>query len=540
MKLKKIMALTLTCTLVATSILTGCGKSADKGGAANNSLESKTFHATGYPIVDEAITLKLTAPKTAIAPDYGQMKIMQDLAKKCNINIEWNNIPEADYVTKKNLLIASGDLPDGFWNSKFTDSDLVTYGAEGTIIPLGDLIEKYMPNLSAEMKKDPTIKSKLTAPDGKIYSLPAIEQMGLVKAPFFTAVNTKWLQKLGLSMPTTPAEFKTVLEAFKTKDPNGNGVQDEIPFSFMPNSFCADIGDLMAPFGMADNTQHRIVRDNKVIYTAIQDQYKDAIKYFHDLYAEGLIDPESFTQDAAAYIAKGQNEKDKLGSFVWWEIPEVVGANRAKDFEILDPFKNAQGQKVTGRSNMDEFNRAAFVITSANKNVAATLRFVDLMYAKDVSSQIQWGPVGDVFTKTDSGLLKWKDAPAGTTMGEYRQKVTPGGGSPAIITKDDFGTVVEMEPRAKERLDIIESKFDPYMEKQSYPNVFFDKDELNTINTVETDILTFVNGKKAAWIKDGGIDQDWDSYKAELNKMGLDKLMKIYQDGLDRYNKNAK
>lgn len=248
MKLKKIMALTLTCTLVATSILTGCGKTADKGEAANNSLESKTFNATGYPIVDEAITLKLAAPKTPIAPDYGQMKIMQDLAKKCNINIEWNNIPEADYVTKKNLLIASGDLPDGFWNSKFTDSDLVTYGAEGTIIPLGDLIEKYMPNLSAEMKKDPTIKSKLTAPDGKIYSLPAIEQMGLVKAPFFTAVNTKWLQKLGLSMPTTPAEFKTVLEAFKTKDPNGNGQQDEIPFSFMPNSFCADLGDLMAPF----------------------------------------------------------------------------------------------------------------------------------------------------------------------------------------------------------------------------------------------------------------------------------------------------
>ena len=26
-------------------------------------------------------------------------------------------------------------------------------------------------------------------------------------------------------------------------------------------SFCADIGDLMAPFGLADNSQHRIVRD---------------------------------------------------------------------------------------------------------------------------------------------------------------------------------------------------------------------------------------------------------------------------------------
>ena len=217
MKLKKIMTLTFTCIIAASTILSGCGNSADKKGTASVE-ESKTFNAEGYPIVDEAITLKLVAPKSALAPNFGEMRIMQELAKKCNINIEWNNIPDTDYATKKNLLVASGDLPDGFWNSQFTDSDLVTYGADGTIIPIGeDLIKKYMPNLYAEMEKDPTIKSKLTAPDGNIYSFPAIEQMGLLKAPYFTALNTRWLQKLGLSMPTTPAEFKTVLQALKHK-----------------------------------------------------------------------------------------------------------------------------------------------------------------------------------------------------------------------------------------------------------------------------------------------------------------------------------
>ena len=29
-------------------------------------------------------------------------------------------------------------------------------------------------------------------------------------------------------MPTTPEEFEAVLEAFKTRDPNGNGKADEI------------------------------------------------------------------------------------------------------------------------------------------------------------------------------------------------------------------------------------------------------------------------------------------------------------------------
>lgn len=541
MKSKKIMALLLIGVLATSTFMTGCGSTKNKE-SAKGIEESENFNLEGYPIVNETIKLKLVSPKASLAPNFGEMKIMQDLAKKCNIEIEWVNIPDSDYQTKKNLLIASNDLPDGFWNSGFSDYDLVNYGEDGTIIPIGeDLIEKYMPNLSAEMEKDPTIKSKLTAPDGNIYSLPGMEQMGLGKAPFFTSINTKWLENLGLSMPTTPEEFKEVLRAFKNQDANGNGnPNDEIPFSFMHMFWCADIGDLMAPFGMADNIQHRIVRDNKVIYTAVQDEYKAAIKYFHELYAEGLIDPESFTQDPAQYLAKGQSEEDKLGSFIWWETNEVVGANRSKDFALLEPFKNSQGQQVTGRGNGEDFSRAAFVITEANQHVAETLRFIDLMYAKDVSPQVNWGPIGDVFTETESGLLTWNEAPEGTTMGEYRQKVCPGGNSPVIITKDDFGTTVEMEPRALERLQTIESKFLPYMEKQSYPLVFFNKEELDTINTIETDITTYVNNKRATWILNGGIDSEWDKYKEELKKMGLDDLIKIYQDGLDRYNEAAK
>ena len=54
-----------------------------------------------------------------------------------------------DYQTAKNLILASGDLPDAFYKADFTDSDLVTYGQVGLIIPLEDLIEEYAPNIKA-------------------------------------------------------------------------------------------------------------------------------------------------------------------------------------------------------------------------------------------------------------------------------------------------------------------------------------------------------------------------------------------------------
>ncbi len=41
-------------------------------------------------------------------------------------------------------------------------------------------------------------------------------------------INYEWLENLGLSMPKTTDELAAVLRSFKEKDPNGNGIADEI------------------------------------------------------------------------------------------------------------------------------------------------------------------------------------------------------------------------------------------------------------------------------------------------------------------------
>ena len=205
------------------------------------------FNATGYPIVDETLTLTFVAPKAPLAPNYDEMELIQRLEAETNVQIIWENIPEADYQTAKNLILASGDLPDAFYKADFTDYDLITYGQAGLIIPLEDLIEEYAPNVKALFEQRPELRSMVTAPDGHIYSLPRAEEMGLVSTPFFLSINTTWLERLGLEMPETLEEFANVLRAFRDQDPNGNGIQDEIPFSFMFDWWCADIGDLFGP-----------------------------------------------------------------------------------------------------------------------------------------------------------------------------------------------------------------------------------------------------------------------------------------------------
>ena len=53
-----------------------------------------------------------------------------------------------------------------------SDYDLLRYAKQGIIIPLENLIDKYMPNLQAVFEKYPEYRTMCTAPDGHIYSFP--------------------------------------------------------------------------------------------------------------------------------------------------------------------------------------------------------------------------------------------------------------------------------------------------------------------------------------------------------------------------------
>lgn len=534
-KNKKKVSMALVLGLTASLALTGCTNNESAG---SDKAEKVAFNKTGLPIVDKQVTLNIVSPKAALAPDYSEMVIFDRLQKATNVKIKWNNIPGDGYQEKKNLMLASGDLPDAFYASGFSDHDLIQYGQNGTIIPLEDLIDKYAPNLKKLFEQRPDLKKVVTAPDGHIYSLPRAEEMDLVGMPNIMFINKVWLDKLGLAMPTTLEEYHDVLKAFKEKDPNGNGKQDEIGLTFWYNGWCGNEGDLIGLFGLPDSpfeADHRVVRDGKVLYAAVQPEFKEAINYYNGWVKEGLIDPEVVTQKTEQLFAKGKTEDPTLGSFIWWENTEVVGTDRVKDYVVLPPLKGKDGKIVIGRSNYSEYGRDAFVITSANKNPEVTMRWVDELYEPKMSAQINWGPIGEIYEEDANGMLVNKELPDGVAMGELRQKVAPGG--PFVVLKDHFGSVVDMEPRAKERLAILDEYYKPHMVQENYPSIFFSPEELEIINTIEPEIKTFVKQKEAQWLIEGGIEKEMDAYVKQLNDMGLEKLMDVYQKGLDRYNK---
>ncbi|MGF2146191.1 ABC transporter substrate-binding protein [Vagococcus fluvialis] len=526
-------------TILATLILSACGKSSDKGSTSSPDYE---LTDVAFPL-EEKITLKIMSQSAALAPnDPNDKLIFKRLEDNTNVHIDWTNY-NADFAEKRNLDIASGELPDAIFNAGAGDYDLLNWAESGVIVPLEDLIDDYMPNLKKIYDENPQYRQLSMAPDGHIYSFPWIEELGEGKESIHTVndmawINVEWLDRLGLDMPETTDELMTVLEAFKNDDPNGNGQKDEIPFSFINNGGNEDLKFLFAAFGDGDNDDHLIVdNDGEVQFTADKEGYKEAIKYFNKMYEKGLIDPEAFEQDWNTYVAKGKEEK--YGVYFTWDKTNITGDN--DHYEVLPVLAGPAGKKHVTRTNGMGFSRDRFVITSSNKNLELTAKWVDRMYDPMQSVQNNWGTYGDesgpnIFELKNDKLVHLDLK--GEAPGELRQKTEAAG--PLAVLNSYYGSVTTMPDDAKWRLDLMHDNYLEHISNENtYPKVFLEKSETDRLAKIETDMWDYIYRKRAEWIINNKIDEEWDDYIKELNRFGLEEWLQIKQDGYDKFMKGT-
>ncbi|MBO0600789.1 extracellular solute-binding protein [Sporosarcina sp. E16_3] len=526
---KALVALIITGLLFA-----GCSK------GSGTSSEDYELKDVTFPL-EEAVSLKFMTQSSPLAPtDPNEKLIYKRLAEETGVNIEWKNYTSDSFVEKRNLTVASGDLPDAILDAGYNDYDLQKLGKDGTIIAVEDLIDQYMPNFKKVLEEKPEYKSMITATDGHIYAFPWIEELGAGKESIhsidtFPWINVEWLNNLGLDMPTNAEELKEVLLAFKNDDPNGNGQADEIPLSFIINHGGEDLAFLFNPFGLGDNWDHTVVsNDGKVVFTAADEGYRDAMMYFADLYKNNLIDEEAFEQDFNTYLAKGKDLK--YGLYFTWDKANITGDN--DQYELMPPLADATGNVHVARTNGMGFDRGKMVITSTNKNLELTAKWIDQLYDPVQSVQNNWGTYGDteqqnIFEFDESANMLKHLSLEGTAPVELRQKTNIGG--PLVILDEYYGTVTTKPDDAVGRLNLMKEVMVPHMNADNiYPKVFFSLDELKELSTIEADLFAYVHRKRAEWIKTGKSEEEWEEYLAELDRLKYPTWLQIKQDGYDR------
>lgn len=547
MKKCKHLVLILALVLVV-SLLAGCGGSVSKSTETTKKDDTRTtedpnlvgnFYKTGLPIVKEKITLKMMAGKPNNTTNFDEIETFRELEERTNIRIEWDLVPQQAYTDRKGIILASGEYPDAFFGTAaggITDEEAVSYGSQGVFIPMESYIEEYAVNLKNVFAKLPDAKRIATALDGHIYTLPFIQQINANTVFTRMFINKSWIERLELSLPETTDELHQVLKAFKERDPNGNNKADEIPFSFIYKNHNMGHYGLMGSFGCPDTRDHVALKDGKVYITATTPEYKEAVKFLNKLYDEGLIDSEAFTHDSSQYRAKGNQEDALYGFYFDWGGTSVVGVERFEsDYVPLAPLKGPKGHQMWLVREPTIWG-GYFAITSANKHVEATIRWADELYEEKTSMQLQYGPIGLTLEETPDGKIKMLDPPDGMTYNDFRYQKAPAITASCILAETFENKMIVNETILKD--DALYQVYAPYLLDEFYPtaSVKFTKEENTKMADLKTDIITYIDNKQAAWITgESSIDDEWDEYLKELEKMEIEEMRQLYQDVYDRY-----
>jgi putative aldouronate transport system substrate-binding protein len=492
----------------------------------------------GYPIVNSPIELSIMMKNSGSDP-WDNLWISKHLNELLGGTIKAIEVNDNAWNERKNLAFATNELPDMILtNNAFTHNEVTNYGRQGLIVPLNDLIEKYAPNIKAMLDANPSAKKTVTAMDGKIYTLPSMSTYQRELAPQKYWINTAWIEKLGLKVPKTLNDFYEVLKAFKEKDPNGNGIADEIPASgtILNNPIGTMI---LSALGMVEDRVGLDTSGKTVIYTPTQPAFMEYLKFMNKLYKEGLLDKEYFSQNIQQFRGKGAQQK--VGFFFEAGPQAAVGTETYKQYATIPPLvselNNTQMWPVNRFVNYGIHNVA---ITSKNKYPEASIRLIDYMYSKEGGFRVRIGPdKGEV--KAGGGVIynpdgTWTlDLPNGMTSPDWRNKY-------AVNINLPFYTKM-MGPPNEQISELGAWITDNTMKnlipfgKPVYPNVFLNTEEQDQINRIEADLDSYVDQMEAKFIVDGMTSAQWEEFQKTMSQIGVKKLVEIYQTAFDRWNR---
>ena len=501
--------------------------------------KKSTTTADGKPIV--TVLVKKNANQDKIA----NMQWAKDLEADCDCKIEWQEVTREAWSQQKNATLASGDIADVNLNG-FNSLDAYQYS--GMFEDLGKSLDK-LPNIKAFFKEKPEAKKFSTDSKGRVYAIATARGKSYSGTGQHMLINKAWLDKLGLQVPTTWDELENVLMAFKTQDPNGNGQADEIPmniqklgsgFSWYSPMLLLNSTGIPTGFNKGVSTSGYYVKNGVVKSFLTSDEYKQVIKYYHKLISEGLIPADWATKDDDAYNADqtSDGKTAKTGVVFSSSISDTFGD--LKDQYITIPVPSAPGvspDKTVWDGSSSEFDAAGPAVSARAANKDATLKLLNLMYSEKYSVQQFYGSFGKTVTKTGEHEYTVDN----DKLIEMRKKNTspslsyPAGWIPDEVTiKGDAGS--DALYQASKVYEKQRSNFDPV--KDYIPDyVNPDADDNTTLASNYNQISNVAMQKTATWMSKGGIDEEWDAYCKQLDSLGLQENVKIWQKWYDTYTK---
>lgn len=393
MKRKKILSLIVT-GIMTMSIFVGCGKSG--GDEGNSSGEVST----------EPITF------TIFSADLSEdMEFNDDVAKKITeltgVTLKFEH-PVAGDTQAVPLMIAGGEYPDLIY-AKGDTSKLIDAGA---IIKLDDYIEESGDNLKS-LYGDQLNRLRYNNDDPSIYTVGTYGVTSKVFDPSGTMqIQHQVLKELGYPEIKSLEDYEKAIKDYLAKNPTTEDGQKRIGLSLMASDWrwLITVGNKATlTAGIPDDGQFAVDdKTGEATYKFLLDESREYFRWLNKMNAEGLLDPESFTQKEDTYKAKiasgivvGLSDAD-------WDYSSSVTSLIAEGKDELtyaklpvvqDPSKHKdQSLKDYGFSG-----GWGVAITSSCEDPERAFEFLDWLASDEAQILLNWGIEGTHYKVNEEG-----------------------------------------------------------------------------------------------------------------------------------------
>lgn len=502
-------------------------------------------------------TLRILAPeggtgkfKLSDREEYPIWAKLEEVMHKYGLEVDIEIVNREQYKnTIQTRLNSQTDLPEFANLSTVALSTVADMGQKALIKNIAKLLDKGDGTAKKFFSegKGKTSWNLNTFSDGSVYWISQVQQTTYAGEPHASCLNAQirkdWLDKLGLEMPENTEELFEVLKAFQEQDVNGNGQKDEvitIDFSSFNNGFAQWFGLVNDMSSM--KLENGISSD--IVSPWHQEGIKEYFEYLHKLYEAGLLDP-----TVIGSTEENKNIENNKASMVFnytmatWNEPVVVGAENALyvNFSGLKAVDGITPLVVNQPANMS-YGRWGF--TSIANDEEANARLLDFLCSDEYSELTYLGVLGETYEIIDGmprllpivGHDKYDEAYSKrVTLGDFLW--ANGGCFPKrrfMPMENELETVrVKYPQKAKDMEDLITYQYLVPTDKGAILPVP-DLEDLKILSSISTDLETRSKELAASLILGDEDIENIDDYIAELDELGLRKLMEIDQRRLNR------
>ena len=269
---------------------------------------------------------------------------------------------------------------------------------------------------------------------------------------------------------------------------------------------------------------------------ATSDEYKTYLEYCNRLYSEGLLDNYIFTITKEQWMNHAEN--DRIGVFANTNLA-TLPADKADDWVAIETaLVGPDGEQLWTaiRANFHSTGNAMIPVTCENPELV--LRWLDYFWTDEGTLFYHMGIEGETFVVNEDGTYDYTPAIYKEMQAENmsfddivaKYSPYPGGGNPTVEIAPYFmgGEMVDVPAKAARKL------FE-YGPKEYWPSFTFKAEENEKIAVYQSDITKYCSTARVDFITGVKHFSEWDEYTAQIDQMGKNELLAVYQTSVNSY-----